>query len=121
MPEDVLKTAERYSRQVHYFQCNVRDTARITDVFGQFVPLLKHPIRGLVACAGVSDNGPAAEFPIESFRRLFDINVTGTFAVAQHVAQEVKKTGLSASMVFVASMSGYVTNKVRNFLPAMHN
>lgn len=86
----------------------------MTDAFERMVPLLEHPIRGLVACAGVSDNGPATEFPVESFRRLLDINVLGTFTVAQLVAQQVLKSGFSASMVLVASMSGYVSNKVRD-------
>lgn len=82
------------------------------DAFAEFVPLLQHPIRGLLSCAGVSLNGPATDFPVDDMRRLFDINATGTFVVAQLVAQEVQKTGLSASMVFVASMSGHVSNKV---------
>jgi NAD(P)-dependent dehydrogenase (short-subunit alcohol dehydrogenase family) len=91
----------------------------MADVFATFAPQLKHPVRGMVACAGVSDNGPATDFPIESFRRLLDINVTGTFAVAQLVAQQVQKSGVSASMVLVASMSGYVSNKVAKSLFAV--
>jgi NAD(P)-dependent dehydrogenase (short-subunit alcohol dehydrogenase family) len=59
----------------------------------------------------VSDNGPATEFPSESFTRLLDINVTGTFRVAQRVAKETIKANVTASMVLVASMSGYVSNK----------
>lgn len=42
-----------------------------------------------------------------------EINVTGTFAVAQAVALEMKKANTSGSMVLVASMSGSVANKVR--------
>jgi NAD(P)-dependent dehydrogenase (short-subunit alcohol dehydrogenase family) len=98
---------------VRYLQCNVRDEKGVAEVFAKFVPALEFPIRGLVSCAGVSDNGPATDFPVDSFRRLLDINVTGTFVVAQLVAKEAIRTGLSASMVFVASMSGYVSNKVR--------
>ncbi|KAJ4315830.1 hypothetical protein N0V84_008164 [Fusarium piperis] len=109
--DEVQKAAKVHSRNVSYYQCNVRNEQGVAEVFAKFVPLLKHPIRGLVSCAGVSDNGPATDFPADSFRRLLDINVTGTFVVAQLVAKEVVKTGLSASMVFVASMSGYVSNK----------
>ncbi|KAM0561262.1 hypothetical protein ACHAPJ_003140 [Fusarium lateritium] len=109
--DQVQEAARAHSRHVSYFQCNVRDEKGVADVFDKFVPSIKFPIRGLVSCAGVSDNGPATDFPVDSFRRLFDINVTGTFVVAQLVAKEVIKTGLSASMVFVASMSGHVSNK----------
>lgn len=85
----------------------------VAETFANFVPTLRFPIRGLVACAGVSDNGPATEFPTESFSRLLDINVTGTFRIAQAVAREVHRANVTASMVFVARMSGYVSNKVR--------
>lgn len=72
---------------------------------------LKYPIRGLVACAGVSLNGPSVDFPPSSFRKLLDINVAGTFTVAQAVAKELKKTEMTGSLVLIASMSGYVSNK----------
>lgn len=50
---------------------------------------------------------------------MLDINVAGTFLVAQAVANELIKTNDSGSLVLVASMSGYVTNKVSNveFIP----
>lgn len=47
-----------------------------------------------------------------------EINVTGTFAVAQAVALEMQKTNLDGSMVLVASMSGTVVNKVRRKMRA---
>ena len=71
----------------------------------------RYPIRGLVACAGVSDKDPATEFSVERFRRLMDINVTGTFLAAQAVAREMRKANVSGSVVLVASMSGTNVNK----------
>ena len=82
-------------------------------MFAQFAPTLKHPIRGLVNCVGVSENWPVVEFPPDKFKRLFDINVAGTFIVAQAVAREVIKANVSASMVFIGSISGSVSNRVR--------
>lgn len=108
----MLETAKRHGRTVLYYPCDVRDEQAMKAAFAEFVPLLHHPIRGLLACAGLSLNGPSIDFPVDDIRRMFDINAAGTFLVAQLVATEVKKTGLSASMVFVASMSGYVSNKV---------
>ena len=43
---------------------------------------------------------------------MLDINVTGTFLIAQAAAREMLRTNTTGSMVFVASMSGYVSNKV---------
>ncbi|CAG9994398.1 unnamed protein product [Clonostachys byssicola] len=107
----VEKAADQYSRNLWYYQCDVRDAAQVTSVFNKLVSKIEHPLRGLVGCAGVSDNGPAVDFPVDAFRRLLDINLTGTFLVAQAVAKEVIKANVSASMVLVASMSGYVSNK----------
>ncbi|KAI1343299.1 oxidoreductase [Xylariaceae sp. FL0016] len=104
-------SAKKYANQVSYYQCDVQDALGVGNAFARFVPTLRYPIRGLVACAGISDNGPVVDFPPESFRRLLDTNVTGTFIVAQTVAKEVRRADVTASMVFVASMSGHVSNK----------
>lgn len=44
------------------------------------------------------------------FRRLIDINVTGTFLVAQAIAQRAIENKNPVSMVLVASMSGSIVN-----------
>lgn len=85
----------------------------MTETFAKFTPTLRYQVNGLVACAGLSRNGPATEFPASSFRQVLDINVTGTFLVAQATAREMVNTNSTGSMVLVASMSGYVSNKVR--------
>jgi NAD(P)-dependent dehydrogenase (short-subunit alcohol dehydrogenase family) len=112
------ETAKKFATRLFYYQCNVTDEQAVTDTFAKLiVPALIHPIRGLVNCVGVSDNYPAVEFPVDKFRRLFDINVVGTLIVAQAVAREVMKTNVSASMVLVGSISGSVSNRVSNSLP----
>ncbi|RSL43678.1 hypothetical protein CEP54_014991 [Fusarium duplospermum] len=103
--------AKKHDGQISYQRPDVTNAQAIPETFASFVPGLRYPIRGFVGCAGVSDNGPAHEFSIERFRRLMEINVTGTFAVAQAVALEMKKANVDGSMVLVASMSGTVVNK----------
>jgi NAD(P)-dependent dehydrogenase (short-subunit alcohol dehydrogenase family) len=44
------------------------------------------------------------------FRRLIDINLTGTFIVAQAVGNAMIKTNAGGSMTFIASMSGHIVN-----------
>jgi len=44
------------------------------------------------------------------FRRLIDINVTGTFLVAQACAQKMIEMQTGGSLIFVASMSGSIVN-----------
>lgn len=106
-------TAESTGQKVLYQKLDVTKDEEIKTVFADVVPQLRHPIRGLVSCAGVSDNDPAQDFSVGRFRRLMEINVTGTFAVAQAVAGEMRRADVSGSMILVASMSGTVVNKVR--------
>lgn len=75
------------------------------------MPTLRHPVRGLVNCVGVCENWPVVDFPIDRFRRLFDINVAGTCLMAQAVAREVIKANVSASIVLIGSISGSVSNR----------
>jgi NAD(P)-dependent dehydrogenase (short-subunit alcohol dehydrogenase family) len=44
------------------------------------------------------------------FRRLIDINLTGTFVCAQAVGNAMIKSSTGGSMVFLASMSGHIVN-----------
>lgn len=48
---------------------------------------------------------------------MLDVNVAGSFLMAQAVAREMVRTNTSGSMVLVASVSGYVSNKVSMVLP----
>ena len=106
--------ARTHNRQLSYRQLDITDSSAVEHDFNKFVAELRLPIRGLVACAGVSDNDPAIDFSVERFRRLTEINLVGTFTIAQAVAKEMRKASVDGSMVLVASMSGTVVNKVRN-------
>lgn len=108
--------AKSNNASLSYHACNVTDAEDVTKTFEKITVSLRHPIRGLVACAGISDNGPAVDFPAQSLRRLLDVNVTGTFLVAQAVARQMAKANVSGSIILVASMSGYVSNKVSFFI-----
>ncbi|KZF20137.1 oxidoreductase [Xylona heveae TC161] len=109
--EHLEGVAKTHGGVIRYLRVDITNHDNISETFASFVPNLRHPIRGLVACAGVSDNDPAHEFSAERFQRLLEINVVGTFSVAQAVALEMKKADVSGSMVLVASMSGTVANK----------
>lgn len=87
--------------------------AAVGETFDKFIPTLRYPLKGLVACAGLSLNGPSTDFSPSAVRKMLNINVAGTFTVAQATAREMIKTNTTGSMVLVASMSGYGSNKVR--------
>ncbi|KAJ5640571.1 short-chain dehydrogenase [Penicillium herquei] len=108
---EVEAAAKKYERRLSYYPLDITDENAVSAAFAKFMPTLRYPLKGLVACAGLSRNGPATQFPVSSFRRVLDINVTGTFLIAQTTANELLKANTTGSMVLVASMSGYVSNK----------
>lgn len=110
--DEVEVAATNHAGQLSYYSLDVTDEDAVTETFAKLVPTLRYPLKGLVACAGISQNGPSTEFPVASFRRMLDINVTGMFLIVQATSREMVKANTTGSMVLVASMSGYGSNKV---------
>ncbi|KAL4945629.1 hypothetical protein BDV06DRAFT_184406 [Aspergillus oleicola] len=111
--ESTQKLATACGSKVWYYVCDISDPEHTQSVFDTAVSQARYPLRGLVTCAGISPLGPSLEFSIPEAKRVIDVNTIGTLVCAQAAAQIIQKqsTDLSASMVFIASMSGYVVNK----------
>lgn len=59
----------------------------------------------LVANAGMGQTGPLSLIPIERLRAVFEVNVFGTFAVVQRVAQKMRKKR-AGRILIVSSIGG---------------
>lgn len=59
----------------------------------------------LVANAGMGQTGPLAAIPIERLRAVFEVNVFGTFAICQRVAQQMRACR-SGRILIVSSIAG---------------
>ncbi|MCW2502429.1 MAG: family oxidoreductase [Actinomycetia bacterium] len=68
------------------------------------------PPRILVNSAGISIWGDAAEMPADQWRKVLDVNVTGTFLSCQAFARAVFAAGVGGTIVNVSSMSAIVVN-----------
>jgi NAD(P)-dependent dehydrogenase (short-subunit alcohol dehydrogenase family) len=99
--------------QAIYISCDVTNEESVHSAFAQAVKTCRFPIRGLVTCAGISGRHPALEYPVDEFRRIMDINVTGTFLCARAAARVMHEQNVGGSIVMFASMSGINVNKVR--------
>lgn len=64
----------------------------------------------LIANAGLGQTGPLAGIPIERLRRVFEVNVFGTFAICQRVANAMKARG-SGRILIVSSVAGVRAGK----------
>ena len=108
------KSARELSEQtgidVRFYKVDVRDSHAIHQAV-QDVREHYGQIDTLISAAGIADSNIKAEnYDVEKFRRLLDINVTGSFLIAQSVARTMIHDKTGGSIVFIASMSGSVVN-----------
>ncbi|KAL7793853.1 hypothetical protein V8C37DRAFT_401704 [Trichoderma ceciliae] len=116
--ESLQALSEALSRKLTYRSCDITSPSLTTTVFESATSEARFPLRGLVNCAGVGTVGDSISYPEDLTRRTLDVNLAGSLYVAQAAAkvvrrqhQEGRMEDPAASFVFVASMSGYITNK----------
>lgn len=98
-----------YGVQAQFYKVDIRDEKAVAEIMDSIVRDLGQ-IDILVNSAGVADLVHAEDYPAEKFRRVIDINLNGSFVVAQAVARHMIAQGTGGTMVFIASMSGSIVN-----------
>ncbi|KAI8072457.1 short-chain dehydrogenase/reductase SDR [Gongronella butleri] len=89
--------------------CDVTDDAQVAALFDQIVA--HHGgLDILVTAAGINKMCAAIDYTAADFRKIFDVNVSGTFFCAQQAAKQMIKLGHGGSIITVASMSAHITN-----------
>ena len=108
--EAVAELHDKSGVPVTFFKVDVRDGAAINAAVESVVELYGAP-DVLINSAGIADSNIKAEtYDPAMFRRLIDINLTGSFLMAQSVGRAMMSAGKPGSIVLVASMSGSVVN-----------
>jgi NAD(P)-dependent dehydrogenase (short-subunit alcohol dehydrogenase family) len=67
-------------------------------------------IDSLVTSAGFTENFEAINYPIDRMRKLWGVNVDGTYLFATAVARHLMERKSHGSMVLIGSMSGSIVN-----------
>ncbi len=91
---------------------DVTDEPAAQTVVGRVVDALGG-LDGVVNSAGIAADIPALDTPVDLFRRIMDVNVTGTFIVARSAARIMKDRG-GGAIVNLASVSGVRGSKGRS-------
>ncbi|AXV16758.1 3-oxoacyl-ACP reductase [Neorhizobium sp. SOG26] len=91
---------------------DVTDEAANSDVAAR-CRSLPNPLTALVNSAGVGSNVRFADTTTEQFRRIYEINVIGAFALSQALAPVIRDNG-GGSIVNIASVSGIKGNLGRS-------
>lgn len=100
----------KFKVKAQFYKVDVRDEKMVADAIAQITTDLG-PIDVLICAAGIADsNIRAEEYPADMFRRLIDINLTGTFLCAQAVGRSMIERKSGGSIIFIASMSGHIVN-----------
>lgn len=87
---------------------NVADEADVERAFAAAGPLI-----GVVNSAGIGMDKPAVDTEIADFRRIVDVNLTGSFIVARAAARQWIADSAPGSIVNISSVSGLTGNKGR--------
>ncbi|GAB1311820.1 hypothetical protein MFIFM68171_02030 [Madurella fahalii] len=91
----------------HY--ADVSDAASVEACVAEV--LAEHgKIDNLVTSAGFTENFEAVAYPIDRMRKLWGVNVDGTYLFATAVARHLMERKAKGSMVFIGSMSGSIVN-----------
>ncbi len=101
--------------QVSYYQGDITDEDAVIQFFAEAARETQKrgkPVRGLISCAGIQHMKDAIDYPLESFRKILEVNVTGSFLVAKYAARLMREEKNTGSIVFIASMSGQIANRV---------
>ncbi|KAK1235377.1 hypothetical protein PQX77_001398 [Marasmius sp. AFHP31] len=99
---------------VRYKQVDVTKPELVEAVMSEIVREAPEKVRVLVAAAGIQQDCPAIEYNPNDMRRIMDVNVVGTFNIAQAVARSMIDHGQGGSMILIASMSGSIANRGLN-------
>jgi hypothetical protein len=109
------KLANIFKISVSYHTCDITNEEEISatlDAIADAGSKAGAPLHGTIACAGIQQKVPAVNYPVDGFRRIMDVNVTGTFLTIKHTSRILIKEGTKGSLVLIASMSGQVANRV---------
>lgn len=92
-----------------FYKIDVRDEKAVSETIAGVVRDFGR-VDVLICSAGICDNIKAENYEADRFRRVMDINVTGSFLCAQACAREMITQNQGGSIIFIASMSGHIVN-----------
>ncbi|MES5047467.1 SDR family oxidoreductase [Rhizobium nepotum] len=97
--------------------CNVADETSVEQAFASLTAGDSEDGSRLVAvvnCAGIATDKLSVDTSVEEFRRIVDVNLIGSFAVARTAARYWLEHDIPGSIVNISSVSGMCGNRGRS-------
>jgi NAD(P)-dependent dehydrogenase (short-subunit alcohol dehydrogenase family) len=101
--------AEEFGVETLGRRVDVTDQAAVDSAFDTIREKLGVP-QILLTAAGIEINGDSVNVSATAWRKVIDVNLTGTFFSAQAFGRHLLAAGLPGSAVLIASMSGSIVN-----------
>lgn len=105
-----IRTDSEEMPEVSALEVDVTDEESVQAMVAQAEDRMRS-IDVLVTAAGICQNIPAEEYSLEDFKKVFDVNVNGTFLCAREVAKGMIASGSGGSIIFISSMSARIVNR----------
>ena len=87
--------------------CDMADPAAVTAMFDQ-IEADHGPVAALVNNAGIAAPGDFLDYDLETFQKVIDINLIGTFTALQRAAKTMVAKGIEGAIVNMSSINAQV-------------
>lgn len=104
VPDEIDRHAASLGRSVHHYPIDLADGAAVTATAERV--LAEHRVDILVNNAGTQDRHPAAEFPLEAWDRVLDVNLRAVFQLCQLFGRPMLERG-EGKIVNLASLLSF--------------
>lgn len=113
-PDEALPTVKKLRAEfpkatIAFIQVNVTDDQSVAEAVVSAETTLG-PISTLLCFAGITGSVHALDISLSEWRKMFDVNMTGSFLVAQAVAKSMVTRRCRGSIILMASISAHVAN-----------
>jgi NAD(P)-dependent dehydrogenase (short-subunit alcohol dehydrogenase family) len=88
------------------FEVDVADEASVSALFDGALQAFGGTLDALATPAGIADTTPFMELTVDTFRRVYDVNVIGTFLCIREAAQRMRPGGRICTVASVAGKRG---------------
>jgi NAD(P)-dependent dehydrogenase (short-subunit alcohol dehydrogenase family) len=104
---EAKSSATRIGEGAQGFACDVSDPVQIEKLFNE-VESIMGPVAVLVNCAGISIPSDFLKIRLEDFRKIIDVNLTGTFLCTQRAARTMVEKNIKGAIVNMTSVNAIV-------------
>jgi len=117
--DDILKLQKTFDKDLLFIEADVANEKAIRDAIAQTLKTYQH-IDGLILNAAIGDPGQIASWPMEEWRKMFDVNFFSLIYTIQAALPALRSSEVGGRIIFVSSgaaeggfsgMGGYSTSK----------